>query len=152
MIITKSDSTKKIFYKFDELRAFSSHVLIASRVQVPEDNLNDLHWIREEDGDFETADPQFLLGSKMLEGLDPKMIGSSLKLTDFVTLVLLRYTLTYGLGHFVPLIVKVLPVGCDPLVLVEVITPVEDNKGLLVVCWISNAACFCVVLDDSLGS
>ncbi|GJY15750.1 hypothetical protein Tco_0386172 [Tanacetum coccineum] len=85
------------------------------------------------------------------------MLGSSLKLTDFATLVLLRYTLTSGLGvimgvwlvslggtmglevilvkgHFVPLIVKVLPVDCDPLALVEGITPVEDNKSLLVVC------------------
>ncbi|GJZ56086.1 hypothetical protein Tco_0611279 [Tanacetum coccineum] len=72
----------------------------------------------------------------MLEGLGPKMLGSSLKLTDFATLVLLRYTLTSGLGvitgiwlvslggtvglevilvigHFVQLIVKALPVGRD---------------------------------------
>nr|GEU33586.1 hypothetical protein [Tanacetum cinerariifolium] len=87
----------------------------------------------------------------MLEGLDTKMLGSSLKLTDFATLVLLWYTLTFGLGvitgvwmvslggtmglevilvncHFVPLIVKVLPVDCDPLALVEGITHVEDKK------------------------
>ncbi|GJZ84307.1 hypothetical protein Tco_0649646 [Tanacetum coccineum] len=70
----------------------------------------------------------------MLEALGPKMLGSSLKLTDFATLDLLRYTLTVGvkvimgvwlvslggsmglevilvIGHFVPLIVKVLPVA-----------------------------------------
>ncbi|GKD08231.1 hypothetical protein Tco_1187916, partial [Tanacetum coccineum] len=49
----------------DELRALFGHVLRASRVQVPEDDLDDLHWTREEDGEFETVDPQFLLGSKM---------------------------------------------------------------------------------------
>nr|GEW97691.1 putative ribonuclease H-like domain-containing protein [Tanacetum cinerariifolium] len=110
----------------------------------------------------------------MLEGLDPKMLGSSLKLTEFSTLVLLRYTITSGLdvimsvwlaslggtmglevilvkGQFVPLIVKVLLVDCDPLVVVEVITHVEDNKGLLVVYWIGNVACVFVVFDDSLG-
>ncbi|GJT47919.1 hypothetical protein Tco_0974076 [Tanacetum coccineum] len=175
MIITKSDGTKNFFYKVDELRALPGHVLRASRVQVPEDNLDYLHWTREEDREYETADPQFLLGSKMLEGLDPKMLGSSLKLTDFATLVLPWYTLTSGLGvitsvwlvslggimglevilligQFIPLIVKVFPIDCDPLALVEVITPVEDNKGSLVVCLLSNAACFCVVLDDSLGS
>nr|GEW71056.1 reverse transcriptase domain-containing protein [Tanacetum cinerariifolium] len=109
----------------------------------------------------------------MLEGLDPKMLGSSLKLTEFSTLVLLRYTITSGLdvimsvwlaslggtmglevilvkGQFVPLIVKVLLVDCDPLVVVEVITHVEDNKGLLVVYWIGNVACVFVVFDDSL--
>ncbi|GJY96169.1 hypothetical protein Tco_0512530 [Tanacetum coccineum] len=180
MIITKSESTKKFFYIVDELRALSGHVLRASRVQVLEDDLDDMHWTREEDGKFETANPQFVLSSKMLEGLDPKMLGSSLKLTDFETLVLLRYTLTFGLGvvtgvwlvslegtiglevilvigHFVLLIVKVLPVGgtsmvlffllllaagvilffhvlffdCDLLALVEGITPVKDNKGSL---------------------
>ncbi|GJU68614.1 hypothetical protein Tco_1254873 [Tanacetum coccineum] len=139
MIITKSDGTKKFLYKVDELRAMSGHMLRASRVQVPKDDLDDLHWTREEDGEFETADPQFLLGSKMLEGLDPMMIGSSLKLTDFASFVLPWYTLTFGLDY-------------DPLALVEVITTVEDNKGLLVVCLVGNAPCFCVVLDDSLGS
>ncbi|GKC52517.1 hypothetical protein Tco_1075262, partial [Tanacetum coccineum] len=152
MIITKSDGTKKFFYKVDELRAISGYVLRASRVQVLEDDLDYLHLTQEEDGEFKTSDPQFLLGSKMLEGLYPKMLGSSLKLTDFATLVLLWYTLTSGLGvitgvwlvslggtmglevilvkgHFVPLIVKFLPVDYDPLALVEVITPVEDNKG-----------------------
>ncbi|GJX70486.1 hypothetical protein Tco_0307657 [Tanacetum coccineum] len=68
-----------------------------SKFQMKQVNLEDLHWTREEDGEFETAYPQFMLASNMLEGLDPKMLGSSLKLTDFATLVLLRYTLTSGL-------------------------------------------------------
>ncbi|GJY15751.1 hypothetical protein Tco_0386173 [Tanacetum coccineum] len=57
MIITKSDGTKKFFYKVDELRVISCHVPRASRVQVPKDDLDDLHWTREEDGEFKTADP-----------------------------------------------------------------------------------------------
>ncbi|GJS60185.1 hypothetical protein Tco_0654969 [Tanacetum coccineum] len=76
--------------KVDELRVVFSHMLGASRVQIPENNLDNLKLTREEDGEFETADPQFLLGSNMLEVLDPKMLGSSLKLTDFAALVLLR--------------------------------------------------------------
>ncbi|GJT96399.1 hypothetical protein Tco_1091917 [Tanacetum coccineum] len=134
--------------EIDELRAISGHVLRVSQVQVPEDDLDDLHWIREEDGEFKTADPQFLLGSKMLEGIDPKMPGVllvSLGGTMRLEVILVK-------GHFVSLIVNVLPVDCDPLALVEGITPVENNKGLLVVCLVSNAACFCVVLNDSLGS
>ncbi|GJU99046.1 hypothetical protein Tco_1328317 [Tanacetum coccineum] len=70
----------------------------------------------------------------MLEDLGPKMLGLSLKLIDFTTLVLLRYTLTSGVevimgvllvdslggtiglevilvkGYFVPFIMKVLHV------------------------------------------
>nr|GFA93249.1 hypothetical protein [Tanacetum cinerariifolium] len=34
-------------------------------------------------------------------------------------------------GHAFPTIVKVLPVGCDPLALVGKVTPVEDIIGLL---------------------
>ncbi|GKF79891.1 hypothetical protein Tco_0235459, partial [Tanacetum coccineum] len=89
LIITKSDGTKKFFNKVDEMRAMSGHMLRASRVKVPEDELDNLQWIREEDEEFETVDPQFLLGFKMLEGLGPKMLGSLLELTDFVTLGLL---------------------------------------------------------------
>ncbi|GJU95320.1 hypothetical protein Tco_1320076 [Tanacetum coccineum] len=43
--------------KVDELRALPSYVLGVTRVQVPEDDLNDLKWIREEDGEVETLDP-----------------------------------------------------------------------------------------------
>ncbi|GJT69075.1 hypothetical protein Tco_1028361 [Tanacetum coccineum] len=57
LIITKSDGTKKFFYKVDELRAMFGHMLGASRVQVPEDDLDDLQWTREEDGEFKIVDP-----------------------------------------------------------------------------------------------
>ncbi|GKA44270.1 hypothetical protein Tco_0736994 [Tanacetum coccineum] len=152
MIITKSDGTKKVFYKVDELSALLGHVLRASRVQVPNDDLYDLHWTREKDREFEIVDPQFLLGSKMLEDLDPKMLGSSLKLTDFATLVLLQDTLTFGVEVItagVILFFLVLFLDYDPLALVEGITPIEDNKGLLVV-WRDLESCFLELVEIAL--
>ncbi|GKB19127.1 hypothetical protein Tco_0853050, partial [Tanacetum coccineum] len=41
-----------------ELRVISGHMLGAAGVQIPEDNLDDLHSSREEDGTLETMDPQ----------------------------------------------------------------------------------------------
>ncbi|GJT24465.1 hypothetical protein Tco_0894402 [Tanacetum coccineum] len=70
MIILESNSTHEFANKVDELRASPRHVLGATRVQVPEDDLNDLKWTREEDGGVETLDLQFLLGSEWLEILD----------------------------------------------------------------------------------
>ncbi|GJV09758.1 hypothetical protein Tco_1351299 [Tanacetum coccineum] len=86
LIITISDGSQKLAYKIDELKALSGHVLRTARVQIPEDDLYDLRWTREEDGEFETLDPQFLLGSELLEGLGLKMLCSLLRLIDFVTL------------------------------------------------------------------
>ncbi|GJY92716.1 hypothetical protein Tco_0508498 [Tanacetum coccineum] len=109
-------------------------MLGASGVQIPENNLDNMKLTREKDREFETLDPQCLLGFEMLEGLDLKILGSLLKSTNFATLVLLRYILIYGLGvvidfevvflrgttlvevnlvkrHVFPSIVKVHPVG-----------------------------------------
>ncbi|GKG00412.1 hypothetical protein Tco_0302102, partial [Tanacetum coccineum] len=41
-----------------ELRAISGHMLEADGVQIPEDNLDDLHSSREEFGTLETMDPR----------------------------------------------------------------------------------------------
>ncbi|GJV81357.1 hypothetical protein Tco_0133740 [Tanacetum coccineum] len=41
----------------------SGHVLRATRVQIPEDDLDNLHPLREEDGTLVFVDPQDLLGS-----------------------------------------------------------------------------------------
>ncbi|GJU36752.1 hypothetical protein Tco_1185106 [Tanacetum coccineum] len=65
-------------------------MLGASGVQIPENDLDNLKSTREEDGEFKTADPQCFLGFEMLEGLDPKILGSLLKSTNFATLVLLQ--------------------------------------------------------------
>ncbi|GJR94734.1 zinc finger, CCHC-type containing protein [Tanacetum coccineum] len=91
-------SSRDKVYKFepfdpliDELRAVSYYMLGASRVQILENNLKNLKLTREEDGEFKTVDPQCLLGSEMLEGLDPKILGSLLKSIDFATLVFLWF-------------------------------------------------------------
>ncbi|GKG15718.1 hypothetical protein Tco_0358041, partial [Tanacetum coccineum] len=57
MIIPKSNGTNEFANKVDELRADPGHVLGATRVQIPEDDLNDLKWTREEDGAVETLNP-----------------------------------------------------------------------------------------------
>ncbi|GKB46058.1 hypothetical protein Tco_0896811, partial [Tanacetum coccineum] len=49
-------------------------MLGATRVHVPEYVLYDLKLTRKEDGEVEAVDPQFLLGSLMLEDLVPKML------------------------------------------------------------------------------
>ncbi|GJT87582.1 copia protein [Tanacetum coccineum] len=73
-------------------------MLRASGVQIPKNNLDNLKLTREEDGEFEIVDPQLLLGSLMLEVLDPKILDSLLKSTDFVTLDFLRYILISKVG------------------------------------------------------
>ncbi|GJR23593.1 hypothetical protein Tco_0972120 [Tanacetum coccineum] len=85
MIIPKSDSTQKSTDEVDELRVISSHMLRASRVQIPQNNLDNLQSIREEDGTLETVDPQDCLGSLVLEVLDFTIIDLLLEPTDLVT-------------------------------------------------------------------
>ncbi|GJX09363.1 hypothetical protein Tco_0199222 [Tanacetum coccineum] len=52
----------------------------AARIQVPKYDLNNLHWKREEDGECETMDPQFLLGSELLKGLDSTILETDLEI------------------------------------------------------------------------
>ncbi|GJZ66169.1 hypothetical protein Tco_0622865 [Tanacetum coccineum] len=94
-------------------------MLGAARVQIPENNLDDLHsW--EEDGTSESMDPQNLLGL----GVSLSRAVGFLRGTSAVVVILVK-------GHAFPTIVKVRPVCCDPLALVDGFTPVEDNIGLL---------------------
>nr|GEZ47903.1 retrovirus-related Pol polyprotein from transposon TNT 1-94 [Tanacetum cinerariifolium] len=98
----------------------------AAKVQIPENNLDNLHSSRKEDGTLETMDPQDLLGSFLLAGLGMSVsttIGF-LKGTSVVVVILVK-------GNTFPTIVKVWPVGCDPLALVDGFTLVENNAGLL---------------------
>ncbi|GJY22375.1 hypothetical protein Tco_0396033 [Tanacetum coccineum] len=53
----KSDGTQKFTDEVDELRAISSHMLGASEVQIPQNNLDNLQALREEYGTSETVDP-----------------------------------------------------------------------------------------------
>ncbi|GKD56644.1 hypothetical protein Tco_1290031, partial [Tanacetum coccineum] len=88
-----------------ELRVISDHVLGTARVQIPQNNLDNLQSIREEeDGATKVKDPRDVPGSILLVVI------------DFATLGLLLGT----------------DLGFDPLALVEGFTPVEDNRGLLV--------------------
>ncbi|GKC09534.1 hypothetical protein Tco_1001144, partial [Tanacetum coccineum] len=88
-----------------ELRAISGHVLGAARVQIPQNNLDNLQSIREEvDGATKVSDPRDVPGFILLAVI------------DFATLGLLLRT----------------DLGFDLLALVEGFTPVEDNEGLLV--------------------
>nr|GEZ15566.1 hypothetical protein [Tanacetum cinerariifolium] len=70
MIIHESNSIYESTNKVDELRVLPGHVLRAARVLISKDDLNVLKLIREEDEAVETLDPQFLLGSKLLEIVD----------------------------------------------------------------------------------
>ncbi|GKF89212.1 hypothetical protein Tco_0263175, partial [Tanacetum coccineum] len=50
-------------------------MLGAARVQIPENNLDDMHSSREEDGTSKTMDPQDLLGSLLLANIDLIILG-----------------------------------------------------------------------------
>ncbi|GKF73862.1 hypothetical protein Tco_0220194, partial [Tanacetum coccineum] len=58
MIITEFDCTQELIDEIAELRAISGHMHGAAGVQIPEDNLDDLHSSREKDGILETMDPR----------------------------------------------------------------------------------------------
>ncbi|GKF94563.1 hypothetical protein Tco_0284263 [Tanacetum coccineum] len=70
MIVSEFDCTQKFTNEIDELRAIFGHMLGAAEVQIPENNLDDMHSSREEDGTLETVDPQDLLGSFLLVDTD----------------------------------------------------------------------------------
>ncbi|GJW91731.1 hypothetical protein Tco_0169284 [Tanacetum coccineum] len=108
-------------------------MLGAVEVQIRENNLDDLHSSREEDGTSETIDPQDLLGSLLLADIDLIILGLDVSVsrvvgfpraTSAVVVILVK-------GHAFPTIVRVRPVGYDPLALVDGFTPVQDNIGLI---------------------
>nr|GEZ10171.1 hypothetical protein [Tanacetum cinerariifolium] len=149
MIISEFDCTKKFLYKVDELRAVSGHMLRTSKVQIPENNLDNLHSIIE-DGTLELMDLQELLDLSVLLSI---RIGS-LRGTIVVVAILVQ-------GHKFPTNVKVRPVdldfilafteliyanemtlvsitlfflfklGCDLLAIESKFTPVEKSTGVL---------------------
>ncbi|GKB60523.1 hypothetical protein Tco_0916709 [Tanacetum coccineum] len=147
MIITKSNGTHDFTNKADELRALPGYVLGAPQVQVPEDDLNDLKWTREED-------KEVLLGSESLEILDSTLLDLLLEPTLVMSLSFPELMLLGGVflailvesgflggttlmevilvkGYLFPSTVKVRPVeDFDLLELLELITPVEGNKGV----------------------
>nr|GFC68680.1 hypothetical protein [Tanacetum cinerariifolium] len=62
--------TQEFTNNIGELRAISGHMLGAAKVQILENNLDDLHLSREEDGTLETLDSSDLLGSLLLAVID----------------------------------------------------------------------------------
>nr|GEV18851.1 hypothetical protein [Tanacetum cinerariifolium] len=116
MIISKLDSIQKFVDEIGKERAISDHILRAAAVQIQDNNLDNLHPLREEDGTLETMDLQDL---PVLGVFVYKAIGF-LEVTSVVVVILVK-------RHSFPTIVKVRPVGCDPLTLVDGFTPVEDN-------------------------
>ncbi|GKA32106.1 hypothetical protein Tco_0718473 [Tanacetum coccineum] len=116
-------------------------MLGAARVQIPENNLDDLHSSREEDGTSETMDLQDLLGL----GVSVSRSVGFLRGTSAVVVILVR-------GHAFPTIVKVRPVGCDLLALVDNFTPVEGNTGLLETRFDEESVFMFVFPEDVTGS
>nr|GEX95551.1 hypothetical protein [Tanacetum cinerariifolium] len=123
--------TQKFIDEIGELRAIFGHMLGAVRVQILENNLNNLYSLREEDETSETMDPQDIMGSLLLADIDLIILGldvsvsrtlGCLRGTSVVVIILVQ-------GHAYPTIVKVRPVGCDPLALLDGFTPIEDNIG-----------------------
>nr|GEX83009.1 hypothetical protein [Tanacetum cinerariifolium] len=95
-----------------ELKEIFGHMLGAARVQIPKNNLDDIHSSREEDGTSKTIDLKDLLDSLLLADIDLIILGCDpLGLVD----------------GFTPVEDNA---GCDPPALVDGFTPVEDNAGM----------------------
>ncbi|GKA06282.1 hypothetical protein Tco_0685506 [Tanacetum coccineum] len=93
-----------------ELRAISGHVLGTARVQIPQNNLDNLQAIREEeDGATEVSDPRDVPGSILLAVIYFATLGETisrgigtLRGSLLVVVILVK-------GHAFPTKVKVLP-------------------------------------------
>ncbi|GKD13994.1 hypothetical protein Tco_1198401 [Tanacetum coccineum] len=75
LVITKLNSTEKLVNEIGKLRAISSHVLGASGVQIPQNNLDNLRSIEEEDGATEILDPRDVPSFVLLEIIDFAILG-----------------------------------------------------------------------------
>ncbi|GKG45896.1 hypothetical protein Tco_0498342, partial [Tanacetum coccineum] len=76
LVITEFDNTEKFLNKIGELGAISGHVLGASGFQIPQNNLDNMQSIREEeDGATEVSNPQDVSGSILLAVIDFATLG-----------------------------------------------------------------------------
>nr|GEY41756.1 hypothetical protein [Tanacetum cinerariifolium] len=121
---------RKIAEHERSLNSLNTSLDYAFRVQIPENNLENLHSSIEEDGTLETVDPQDLLGSFLLAD------------KNLLILVLLTGTLFLDSLGFC----------CDLLALVDMFTPVEDNIGLLETMFDEDTVLMFVFLEDVTGS
>ncbi|GJZ41717.1 hypothetical protein Tco_0588603 [Tanacetum coccineum] len=125
-------------------------MLEAARVHVPEYDLYDLKLTQEEDRAGETLDPQFCMGSEWLEILEPMILDllliptfvMSLSFPDLLLLGCVCLTSIVDMdflggttlvemnlvkGHVFPSIMKIRPVGFDPLASLELLTLAEGD-------------------------
>nr|GEU80787.1 hypothetical protein [Tanacetum cinerariifolium] len=107
-------------------------MLKAARVQIPENNLDNLHSSIKEDGTLEGLGVSASIVIVFIEG-------------TIVVVILVK-------GHSFPTMVKVRAVGCDPLALVDGFTPVEENIGLLKIRFEEEAIFVFVFPEDVTGS
>nr|GEW29675.1 hypothetical protein [Tanacetum cinerariifolium] len=159
----------------DERRAISGHMLGASGVQIPKNNLDNLRSIVEE-GTLEIMDPQELLGSFLLATNDllilDLLIGTvflaSLDFCEFTNVTTgLDELLSIGIGFLrgtiavvvilvkgntFPTNVKFRLVGCDLLALVSKFTPVEESIALLETTFVENVVLMGVFPDEGICS
>nr|GFB24868.1 hypothetical protein [Tanacetum cinerariifolium] len=132
---------QKFVDEIGELRAIFGHVLGEAGVQIPENNLDNLYSSVEDDGTLEIVNPQDLLGLGVLLSRAMGFLRGTLA----VVVILVK-------GHAFSTIVKVLPVGYDPLALVGKFTPVEDIKGLLETTFDEDVVLMGVYPDEVTGS
>nr|GEZ48761.1 hypothetical protein [Tanacetum cinerariifolium] len=154
MIIPKFNRTQKFLYEVDELRAISGYMLGASGVQIPENNLDNLHSIVE-DGAIEITNVTTGLVVLLSIGI------GFLKGTIAVVVILVK-------GHTFPTNVKVRRVdemalvlttlfllsklGCDPLALVSKFTSVEESTGVLETMFVEDFFLMGVFPDEGICS
>nr|GEV48541.1 hypothetical protein [Tanacetum cinerariifolium] len=131
---------RKFVDEISELRAISGHVLGAAGVQIPKNNLDNLHSSIKKMEHWKLWIPKFYWVPFCLGGLLSRAMGF-LRGTLALVVILVK-------GHAFPTIVNVLPVGCDPLALVDKFTPVEDNIGLLETTFDEDTVLMFVFLED----
>ncbi|GJX59309.1 hypothetical protein Tco_0290699 [Tanacetum coccineum] len=135
-------------------------MLGAAGVQIPENNLDDLHSSREEYGTSKTMDPQDLLGSFLLVDIDLIILSLLMGtlVLDFPRFSLIKAIVTHcALGVSLSRAVGFLrgtlsSCGCDPLALVYGFTPIEDNISLLETRFDEEAVFVFVFPEDVMGS
>ncbi|GJS21724.1 hypothetical protein Tco_0450356 [Tanacetum coccineum] len=94
--------------KIGELRVISSHVLGASEVQIPQNNLENLRSTDKEDRATKVLDPRDVPSSVLLEITDFAILGS---LLEPLVLGALLVAVILVKGHTFTTTLKVLPVG-----------------------------------------
>ncbi|GJS94333.1 hypothetical protein Tco_0801301 [Tanacetum coccineum] len=121
-------------------------MLKAARVQIPQNNLDNPHSSREEDGTSKLLDPRDVPGSILLE-LKVTVRGMVfLRGISLVVVILVK-------GHAFPTNENFLPVdlGYDRQTLVELFSPIGGNTGVLESGVLDDPTCLGLLLEDARG-